>query len=86
VPLIVGPAVLTSLIVLTDHYGAFLTALGFLLNLLIVWVSFINAGRIVRVFGLDGIRAIGKVMALLLTAIAVMMIRLGLEGILKAGA
>lgn len=83
VPLIVGPAVLTTLIVLIDHYGIIPTTISLLLNLIIVWVSFVNAQKITKIFGKTGILAISKVMALLLTAIAVMMIRLGVEGILK---
>jgi multiple antibiotic resistance protein len=82
VPLIVGPAVLTTLLVLVDHYGTVPTIICFLLNLLVVWVSLANAERLVRTFGKGGIIAISKLMLLLLAAIAVMMIRIGLENIL----
>ena len=83
VPLIVGPAVLTTLIVLINHYGIVPTLISLIVNLLIVWVSFQKAQNIIKLIGKNGIIAISKVMALLLAAIAVMMIRLGLEGILK---
>ncbi|MEK7308928.1 MAG: MarC family protein, partial [Nitrospirota bacterium] len=83
VPLIVGPAVLTTLIVLISHYGIVPTLISLIVNLLIVWVSFQKAQNIIKLIGKNGIIAISKVMALLLAAIAVMMIRLGLEGILK---
>ena len=83
VPLIVGPAVLTTLIVLIDHYGIVPTLISLIVNLLIVWLSFQKAQNIIKLIGKNGIIAISKVMALLLAAIAVMMIRLGLEGILK---
>jgi len=83
VPLIVGPAVLTTLIVLIGNYGIIPTIIALILNLLIVWVSFIKAQEITRLFGKNGIVAISKVMALLLAAIAVMMIRLGLENLIK---
>lgn len=82
VPLIVGPAVLTTLLVLVDHYGVLSTVISLMLNMIVVWLSFINAQRIVNLFGRGGITAISKVMALLLASIAIMMIRLGIENIL----
>ncbi len=78
VPLIVGPAVLTTLIVLLDHYGIFFTGVSLTLNLALVWVFFIQADRIVRYFGRGGILVFSKIMLLMLAAIAVMMIRLGI--------
>lgn len=83
VPLIVGPAVLTTLLVLVDHYGVVTTVFSLLLNLLIVWFSLSRGGALVKVLGEGGIIAVSKVMALLLASIAVMMIRLGLESLLS---
>lgn len=83
VPLIVGPAVLTTILVLVDHYGIIPTIISLILNLFIVWISFLSAQRIINLFGKDGIVAISKVMALLLASIAIMMIRLGVENIIK---
>lgn len=83
VPLIVGPAVLTTLIALIDHYGIPPTVISLIINLIIVWLLFINAQRIVNIIGKNGIIAISKIMALLLASIAVMMIRLGIEGVIK---
>lgn len=83
VPLIVGPAVLTTLIVLIHHYGMIPTVISLILNLLIVWIALNGAKEITRFIGKNGIIAISKIMALLLAAIAVMMIRLGFEGLIK---
>ncbi len=83
VPLIVGPAVLTTSLVLVDHYGIIPTIISIILNLFIVWISLINAERIMLLFGRGGIIGISKVMALLLASIAIMMIRLGIENIIK---
>jgi len=83
VPLIVGPAVLTTLIVLIDHYGIFPTVISLILNLGIIWISFVKADDITRVIGKNGIIALSKVMAILLASIAVMMIRLGVENLIK---
>ena len=83
VPLIVGPAVLTNILLLVDHYGILPTVIALVLNLLIVWISLINAERITRLVGKGGILGIAKVMALLLASIAIMMIRIGIENIIK---
>lgn len=84
VPLIVGPAVLTTIIVLTDHYGVFPTVVALVLNLIVVWLSFVWARRVMGFLGKNGVAALSKIMAILLAAIAVMMIRLGIEGILRS--
>ena len=83
VPLIVGPAVLTNILLLVDHYGILPTVIALVLNLIIVWISLINAERITRLVGKGGILGIAKVMALLLASIAIMMIRIGVENIIK---
>jgi len=83
VPLIVGPAVLTTILVLMEHYGAMPTVVSFSLNLLIVWISFKVASRLMLIFGRDGILAISKIMCLLLASIAIMMIRIGITNTFK---
>lgn len=83
VPLIVGPAVLATILVLVDHYGIVPTVLSFVINLAIVWVSFRASASILAVFGRGGIMAISKIMALLLASIAVMLIRVGVENIIS---
>lgn len=83
VPLIVGPAVLTTLLVLVDHYGIFTTVVSLLLNLTIVWISFKKGYAIKKILGEGGIIAVSKIMALLLASIAVMMIRIGVQNIIQ---
>ncbi len=85
VPLIVGPAVLTNILLLTDHYGIIPTVIALMLNLFIVWLSLVNAEGIIRLVGKGGVSGISKVMALLLAAIAIMMIRLGVGNIVRQG-
>ncbi len=81
VPLVVGPAVLATILVLVDHYGVVPTVISFVANLIIVWLSFRTSSKILAVFGRGGIMAISKIMALLLASIAVMLIRVGLQNI-----
>ncbi|MGB9716319.1 MAG: MarC family protein [Thermodesulfovibrionales bacterium] len=83
VPLIVGPAVLTTVLVLVDHFGIISTVISLILNLFIVWMSFVNAERITNFLGKGTIGGISKIMALLLASIAVMMIRLGISNFVK---
>lgn len=79
-PLIVGPAVLTTLLLLMDTYGISPTVGSFLANLLLVYVVFRSSRGILRIIGESGTRAFAKFMNILLAAIGVMMIRRGLEG------
>lgn len=77
-PLVVGPAVLTTIIILLDTYGPFMTVLSLIINLFITWVTFYYATAISNFLGKAGSKAVSKIAALLLAAIAVMMIRKGL--------
>ena len=76
-PLVTGPAVLTTIIILLDSYGVFITVSSFVANLIITWVVFSYSGTISRFLGKAGSKAISKIASLLLAAIAVMMIRKG---------
>jgi multiple antibiotic resistance protein len=81
-PLIVGPAVLTSLLLLIGQYPIAIVLSSFILNLAIQWVLFTQATRIVAFLGRTGTTAISKIIMLLLAAIAVKMIREGVLTIL----
>ena len=83
VPLIVGPAVLTNILILVDHYGIVPTVISLLLNLSIVWIILSKAEKMMSLFGRGGIIGIGKVMLLFLAAIAIMMIRIGVINIIR---
>ncbi len=78
-PLVVGPAVLAGLLLLMGQHHIAIVLSSFVLNLVIQWVLFRQATRIVAFLGQTGVSAISKVIMLLLAAIAVKMIR---EGIL----
>ena len=83
-PLTVGPATITTLLLLVDIYPLYIILISFAANIVINWVVFMLSGQIVRFMGQGGVKGISKVFSLLLAAIAVsMMIRgLGLLGIL----
>jgi multiple antibiotic resistance protein len=77
IPMIAGPAVLTTLLTLARTHGYSMTLVAYTLNLVIVWASLRWATLIGRVLGDAGCRAITKVLSLLLAAIAVTFIRRG---------
>ena len=81
-PLVVGPAVLAALLLLMGRYHIVIVLSSFVLNLVIQWVLFTQATRIVAFLGRTGVAAISKVIMLLLAAIAVKMIREGILTIL----
>jgi multiple antibiotic resistance protein len=78
-PLTVGPATITTLLLLAMQFPLYIVLISFLLNILIVWVSFILSTRIVRFMGKGGIKAFSRIAALLLAAIAVNMMLRGLD-------
>jgi multiple antibiotic resistance protein len=77
-PLVTGPAVLTTMIMMLDSYGIALTITSFIANLAIVWVVLTYAESISNVLGKAGSKAVSKISHLLLAAIAVMMMRKGI--------
>ncbi len=76
-PLIAGPALLTALLVLVDTVGVVFTLVSLLVNLALVALAFWNADRFARWMGMQGLRGVSKIVALLLAAIAVSLIRRG---------
>jgi multiple antibiotic resistance protein len=81
-PLIVGPAVLTVLIMMVDLHGIWPTMTSLLVNLGIVAVALLNADRILKLIGENGAKGLAKVISLLLAALGVMMIRRGLIAVI----
>lgn len=82
-PLIAGPAALTTLLMLNDLYGLAVTLSALVANLVIVWMALSSADTLIKYVGEKGALGISKVISLLLAAIAVMMIRMGLTGLLS---
>ncbi len=78
VPLISGPAVLTTLILQIDKVGYLMTLAALLINYGVAWVLLRNSDRVTRLIGKDGTVVMSKIAALLLAAIAVAMIRGGI--------
>jgi multiple antibiotic resistance protein len=79
VPLVAGPAVITTTIVLVDLYGTDVTIVALLANLAVCWAVLANVVRLERILGRTGARAVSKIISLLLAAIGVHLIREGLR-------
>ncbi len=76
-PLIAGPALLTALLILIDSVGVIFTLVSLIVNLAIVAIALCNAERFARLMGRQGLRGVSKIIALLLAAIAISLIRRG---------
>jgi multiple antibiotic resistance protein len=77
VPLITGPAVLTTLILQVNNVGVAMPIAALLVNYGIAWLLLKRSDRISGLIGKDGMTVVSKLTALLLAAIAVAMIRQG---------
>lgn len=85
VPLLTGPAVLATSILLVDQYGFGPTGVAILANMVIAGAVFRFGGTLRRILGSAGATIASKVANLFLAAIGVMMMRRGIEAILTAG-
>ena len=79
-PLIAGPASITTLILLAQTLGWLVTLIALVVNLVLVVLAFAYSEWLGRKISPTGLRAISKIISLLLAAIAVNMIRRGLGG------
>jgi len=78
-PLIVGPATITTLLLLTTQYPLYIILISLAINLLLSWIAFVLAIRISSFLGKGGLKAVSQIFNLLLVAIAVSMILRGLD-------
>ena len=79
-PMIAGPATLTALLTLIESSGLLMTLVSLLVNLLLVLLALRTATKLETLLGLRTMRAFSKIVALLLAAIAVNLVRRGLQG------
>ncbi len=78
-PLIAGPAVLTTSMAIISQYGLMPTIVSILANILLAGLLFRVSSGLIKFLGEAGSKALSKITSLLLAAIAVMLIRKGLE-------
>jgi multiple antibiotic resistance protein len=80
VPLLAGPAVLATSLIIFNSFGFVYMFFSLLLNLLIAGMLFKYSLTILRFVSRRWVEAISKVFMLLLASIAIMFIRTGLQG------
>jgi len=84
VPIITGPAVLTTSVLLANVHGLTVTALALVTNIGIVGLVFWFAHPVTRFLGNAGTMILSKIASLFLATIAVMLIRRGVIEIINA--
>jgi multiple antibiotic resistance protein len=82
IPLIVGPAAITTILVSQQSNGYLPTFVSMAVNLLLVFIGLWAGPLVTRVVGNAVAKAVAKVASLFLAAIAVAMIRAGVVGFL----
>jgi multiple antibiotic resistance protein len=80
-PLTVGPATITTLILLAGRFPLYMVLISFAVNMLVTWIIFLLSQRIAGFMGRGGLTAISRVFSLLLAAIAVSMVINGLQSL-----
>jgi multiple antibiotic resistance protein len=81
-PLIAGPALLTTSILMVSQYGLIPTLVSVITNILLAGLFFRFSIVLTRVLGDAGAKALSKISSLFLAAIAVMLVRKGLAQII----
>ena len=82
VPLITGPAVLTTSILLLNEHGILMTAFAIVSNVIIAGTTFYFSFYINKFLGNAGSKTLSKIANLLLAAIAVMIVRKGITSLI----
>ena len=83
VPLLAGPAVMTTLLLVRDRHGWVVALVALLANLAVVWAVLRGAEGLMRRLGQEGAQVISKIASLILTAYGVMLIRHGLAAFVR---
>jgi len=77
-PLIAGPALLTTIILMVSEHGRWETLAAVAANLLLVWAGLRSADWFSARIGREVLNGVSKVLMVLLAGIGVMMVRTGL--------
>lgn len=77
-PLIAGPGMVTTAVILAKEYGYLATLIGIAANLALMWLLFRHAGAVRRLLGAKGATVFAKMMGLILIAMGVEFVRIGM--------
>ena len=82
-PLLTGPGVITTIVILATENGPQVTIIAALLTLAATWIILMNSSRIYKILGVHWTNIISRVMGIILTAVAVEFIKKGILDIVK---
>jgi multiple antibiotic resistance protein len=82
-PIMMGPAALATVVLSAEQYGYGMTVASLILNLALALLVFSRAEWVLKKMGDDASDAFAKISSLLLAAIGVMLVRSGIEAILR---
>jgi multiple antibiotic resistance protein len=82
IPLIIGPAAITTILVSQGEFGYVVTLAAVIVNMALVFAAFAAGPKLIAWAGPSFSKAMAKIAALFLAAIAVAMIRTGVIGML----
>ena len=85
IPLTIGPAAITTILVSQQSFGYLPTLASLVANLALVMLAFLFGPALMARLGASASKAVAKVASLFLAAIAVAMIRAGIFGMIAAG-
>ena len=81
-PLLTGPGVITTTIILVKETGIYTTTAAAILTLAVTWIILSNSARLYRILGEHWTTVISRVMGIILAAIAVEFISKGILNIM----
>ncbi len=82
-PLITGPAVLATTMMLLDSCGLKPTLISLILNMALAWVVLRYSEFLNKLIGSSGIKALSKISYIFLAAIGIMILRQGVTGVIN---
>lgn len=83
IPIIAGPATLTTSLIFSKSFSLPLALAGLAVNMILLFLVLLLADRITRAIGQTLSSAVGKIFSLLLAAIAIHLIHRGVNGLLQ---
>ena len=82
-PLLTGPGVITTTVILVKENGTLVTVIAAFLTLLATWLILINSSKLYKILGEHWTNVISRIMGIVLAAIAVKFITNGILNIME---
>ena len=83
VPLLTGPAVLTTVLLVRDRHGWPVTLAALIANMVLIWVVLRGSEWLMKRLGREGAQVISKIASVVLSAFGIMLIRQGITTMLR---